>query len=109
MSFWISATVVVKGVLLEGEMAFVDDLSTIPSIFKIMFMEGLTFASCQQVQQRAFEVNYDKTWIYDKIEHEIKQFCSSHLVQEVYIEKFEHVVCPLLLFRLSLLGKTIMM
>ncbi len=29
---------------------------------------------------------YDKTWIYDKIEYEIKQFCSSHLVQEVYRE-----------------------
>jgi hypothetical protein len=33
--------------MLEGEMAFVDDLNIITSIFKIMFMEGLMFASCQ--------------------------------------------------------------
>jgi hypothetical protein len=54
LSFWISGTFVLKDVLLEGEMAFVDDLSTITSIFKIVFMEGLMFASCQQVQQRVF-------------------------------------------------------
>jgi hypothetical protein len=54
LSFWIFGILVVKDVLLEGEMAFVDDLSTITSVFKIMFMEGLMFASCQQVQQRVF-------------------------------------------------------
>jgi len=25
-----------------------------------------------------YGVNYDKTWIYDKIHHEINQFCSAH-------------------------------
>ena len=25
-----------------------------------------------------YTVNYDKTWIYDKIHHEINQFCSKH-------------------------------
>lgn len=35
-----------------------------------------------------YTVDYDKTWIFDKIHHEINQFCSSHSLQEVYIEKF---------------------
>eukprot|EP01096_Ripella_sp_DP13-Kostka_P010646 TRINITY_DN4227_c0_g1_i1.p2 TRINITY_DN4227_c0_g1~~TRINITY_DN4227_c0_g1_i1.p2 ORF type:complete len:343 (+),score=166.41 TRINITY_DN4227_c0_g1_i1:46-1074(+) len=38
---------------------------------------------------KQFGVDYDKTWIFDKIHHEINQFCSSHSLQEVYIEQFE--------------------
>ncbi|KAH9540175.1 hypothetical protein CY35_15G097100 [Sphagnum magellanicum] len=38
-----------------------------------------------------FGVSYDKTWIYDKIHHEINQFCSSHSLQEVYIDKFDQI------------------
>ena len=38
-----------------------------------------------------YGVNYDKTWIYDKIHHEINQFCSGHSLQEVYIDKFDTV------------------
>jgi len=34
-----------------------------------------------------YTVHYDKTWIYDKIHHEINQFCSRHTLQEVYIDK----------------------
>jgi regulator of protease activity HflC (stomatin/prohibitin superfamily) len=30
-----------------------------------------------------------KTWIFDKIHHEINQFCSSHTLQEVYITLFD--------------------
>jgi regulator of protease activity HflC (stomatin/prohibitin superfamily) len=37
---------------------------------------------------RKYGVNYDKTWIFDKIHHEINQFCSAHSLQEVYIELF---------------------
>ena len=36
-----------------------------------------------------YGVNYDKTWIYDKIHHEINQFCSSHSLQQVYIDMFD--------------------
>ena len=32
---------------------------------------------------------YDKIWIYDKIHHEINQFCSKHTLHEVFIEQFE--------------------
>lgn len=38
-----------------------------------------------------YGVNYDKTWIYDKIHHEINQFCSAHSLQEVYIDKFDQI------------------
>jgi len=36
-----------------------------------------------------YTVNYDKIWIFDKIHHEINQFCSSHTLQEVYITLFD--------------------
>ncbi|GAB5373319.1 hypothetical protein AAMO2058_001740900, partial [Amorphochlora amoebiformis] len=38
-----------------------------------------------------YTVDYDKTWIYDKIHHEINQFCSTHTLQEVYIDKFDQL------------------
>eukprot|EP00164_Ancoracysta_twista_P007651 GFYU01010898.1.p1 GENE.GFYU01010898.1~~GFYU01010898.1.p1 ORF type:complete len:330 (-),score=97.51 GFYU01010898.1:59-1048(-) len=38
-----------------------------------------------------YSTAYDKLWIYDKIHHEINQFCSSHSLQEVYIELFDTV------------------
>lgn len=38
---------------------------------------------------KQYGVNYDQTWIFDKVHHEINQFCSSHTVQEVYIDLFE--------------------
>ncbi|KAJ6318052.1 hypothetical protein OIU76_013571 [Salix suchowensis] len=38
-----------------------------------------------------YGVQYDKTWIYDKIHHEINQFCSSRTLQEVYIDVFYQI------------------
>ncbi|KAH7435418.1 hypothetical protein KP509_06G064100 [Ceratopteris richardii] len=38
-----------------------------------------------------YGVKYDKTWVYDKIHHEINQFCSAHSLQEVYIDKFDQI------------------
>jgi len=40
---------------------------------------------------RAYGTNYDKTWIYDKIHHEINQFCSRKTLNQVYIEEFDTV------------------
>jgi hypothetical protein len=37
---------------------------------------------------RQYGINYDSIWIFDRIHHLINQFCSSHTLQEVYIEKF---------------------
>lgn len=36
-----------------------------------------------------YTVEYDKLWIFDRVHHEINQFCSSHSLQEVYIDKFD--------------------
>lgn len=41
-----------------------------------------------------YGVEYDHTWIYDKIHHEINQFCSVHSLQEVYIDMFDQVSSP---------------
>ncbi|XP_076944245.1 uncharacterized protein LOC143614803 [Bidens hawaiensis] len=38
-----------------------------------------------------YGVEYDHTWIYDKIHHEINQFCSVHSLQDVYIDKFDQI------------------
>ena len=37
---------------------------------------------------RDYGVGYDKIWIFDKIHHEMNQFCSTHTLHEVYIDKF---------------------
>nr|POF25935.1 erlin-2-b [Quercus suber] len=37
------------------------------------------------------KIEYDNTWIYDKIHHEINQFCSSHSLQQVYIDVFDQI------------------
>lgn len=36
-----------------------------------------------------YTVDYDKTLIFDKITHEMNQFCSKHSLQEVYIDEFD--------------------
>eukprot|EP00246_Nothoceros_aenigmaticus_P009984 TRINITY_DN2625_c0_g2_i1.p1 TRINITY_DN2625_c0_g2~~TRINITY_DN2625_c0_g2_i1.p1 ORF type:complete len:352 (-),score=50.66 TRINITY_DN2625_c0_g2_i1:270-1325(-) len=38
-----------------------------------------------------YGVSYDKIWIYNKIHHEINQFCSSRSLQEVYIDTFDQI------------------
>ena len=50
-------------------------------------------------------MHYDKTWIYDKIHHEINQFCSAHTLQEVYIDKFDQVNKLILLFKVTSRGE----
>jgi len=35
-----------------------------------------------------YTVEYDKTWIYDKIHHEVNQICSRSTLEEMYITKF---------------------
>ncbi|KAK9935032.1 hypothetical protein M0R45_022148 [Rubus argutus] len=38
-----------------------------------------------------YGIHYDNTWIYDKIHHEINQFCSSNSLQDVYIDVFDQI------------------
>jgi hypothetical protein len=40
---------------------------------------------------KEYGIHYDKTWIYDKIHHEINQFCIIHSLQEVYIDLFDQI------------------
>jgi hypothetical protein len=45
--------------------------------------------SLAQETVKNYTTQYDKVWIFDKIHHEINQFCSKHSLQEVYIDKFD--------------------
>merc|ERR1712038_1711310 len=38
-----------------------------------------------------YTADYDKPLIFDKVHHELNQFCSSHSLQEVYIELFDQI------------------
>ena len=38
-----------------------------------------------------YTTEYDKTWIYDKIHHEVNQICSRSTLEEMYISKFEQL------------------
>ncbi|XP_078386924.1 erlin-1-like isoform X1 [Cetorhinus maximus] len=38
-----------------------------------------------------YTADYDKTLIFNKIHHELNQFCSVHTLQEVYIELFDQI------------------
>ena len=38
-----------------------------------------------------YTTNYDKVLIFDKVHHELNQFCSSHTLQEVYIDQFDQI------------------
>ncbi|KAA0184993.1 Erlin-2-B [Fasciolopsis buskii] len=38
-----------------------------------------------------YTADYDRTLIYNKIHHELNQFCSIHTLQEVYIEMFDQI------------------
>lgn len=47
---------------------------------------------------RNFTADYDKALIFNKVHHELNQFCSVHSLQEVYIGLFGkcvalHTVC----------------
>eukprot|EP00123_Amoebidium_parasiticum_P011903 comp20978_c0_seq1/m.28094 comp20978_c0_seq1/g.28094 ORF comp20978_c0_seq1/g.28094 comp20978_c0_seq1/m.28094 type:complete len:322 (-) comp20978_c0_seq1:269-1234(-) len=38
-----------------------------------------------------YTVNYDRTLIFNKVHHELNQFCSKHTLQEVYIDYFDQI------------------
>ncbi|EHA98402.1 Erlin-1 [Heterocephalus glaber] len=40
---------------------------------------------------RDYTADYDKTFIFNKIHHELNQLCSVHTLQEVYIELFDQI------------------
>jgi len=38
-----------------------------------------------------YTADYDKPLIFDKVHHELNQFCSAHTLQEVYIQLFDQI------------------
>jgi len=40
---------------------------------------------------RNFTADYDKPLIFNKVHHELNQFCSAHTLQEVYIDLFDQI------------------
>lgn len=52
----------------------------------ILFLSHLVFDMVKN-----YTADYDKTLIYDKIHHELNQFCSVHTLHEVYIDLFDQI------------------
>lgn len=48
-------------------------------------------ASAVHDMVKNYTADYDKTLIYNKIHHELNQFCSVHNLQEVYIDLFDKI------------------
>jgi len=46
-------------------------------------------ASAVHETVKNYTTEYDKTWIYDKIHHEVNQICSRSSLQEMYVTKFD--------------------
>uniref|UniRef100_A0A672JWV6 Erlin-1 n=1 Tax=Sinocyclocheilus grahami TaxID=75366 RepID=A0A672JWV6_SINGR len=57
---------------------------------KKIILVMLLFSSSTVVEiVKNYTADYDKTLIFNKIHHELNQFCSVHTLQEVYIELFD--------------------
>lgn len=54
-----------------------------------------------------YTADYDKTLIYNKVHHELNQFCSIHTLQEVYIDLFGEYFNTYLGERIRISGKQI--
>jgi len=38
-----------------------------------------------------YTADYDRTLIFNKVHHELNQFCSAHTLHEVYIDLFDQI------------------
>ncbi|RNA38058.1 erlin-2 [Brachionus plicatilis] len=56
-------------------------------------IEVVNFLSPDHVYDtvKKFTADYDKPLIFNKIHHELNQFCSTHTLQEVYIDLFSDI------------------
>lgn len=57
---------------------------------RIEVVNILSFESVHDIV-RNYTADYDKTLIFNKIHHELNQFCSVHNLQEVYIDLFDQI------------------
>merc|ERR1719242_765702 len=57
---------------------------------RIEVVNQLQMDSVHDIVKR-YTIHYDQTLIFDKVHHELNQFCSSHSLQQVYIEEFDQI------------------
>lgn len=55
---------------------------------KIFLLSSRKFGISVYDIVKNYTVDYDKPLIFNKVHHEVNQFCSSHTLQEVYIDLF---------------------
>ena len=71
-----------------GELIFwFATLSGLITDLAFQYLINLFFSTVFDIVKN-YTADYDKTLIYNKIHHELNQFCSSHNLQEVYIDLF---------------------
>lgn len=90
-----------------GVMIYIDRVEVVNVLdvdygeFLLAGREGTCLGRCQwlcwtppsavhQIVKR-YTADYDKPLIFNKVHHELNQFCSSHSLQEVYIELFDQI------------------
>ncbi|XP_062521744.1 erlin-2-B-like [Corticium candelabrum] len=56
-------------------------------------VEVVNFLDADRVYEvvKRYTVDYDRALIFNKVHHELNQFCSGHSVQEVYIDLFDKI------------------
>lgn len=59
-----------------------------------LFHINLVFSSAVYDIVKNFTADYDKALIFNKVHHELNQFCSVHSLQEVYIGLFGECEVP---------------
>jgi len=57
---------------------------------RIEVVNMLGYDSVYEVVKK-FSADYDKALIFNKVHHELNQFCSAHTLQEVYIDLFDQI------------------
>jgi len=57
---------------------------------RIEVVNMLTSETVYEVVKK-FTADYDKALIFNKVHHELNQFCSAHTLQEVYIDLFDQI------------------
>lgn len=66
--------------------------SSSPPHFLMLIAIQDCFSSTVYDIVKNYTADYDRTLIYNKIHHELNQFCSIHNLQEVYIDLFGNLV-----------------
>ena len=57
----------------------------------ICHITGYVFYFRLKLLNESFFLFSDKPLIFDKVHHELNQFCSAHNLQEVYIDLFDQI------------------